>query len=148
MIPNFLNIVQQDFIHIRDGVNNGIEDSDEGKRRIGRAALRTFAVLGMAFSALFTLGAIRASTTGGAIASLIIAIASYVVSHDVFVIVTNSEKNIVGQVFAVGKSILGDIGDLLNGKKTLKDAPSHPFNEGTFLRPMWDIVLSNGAIAD
>lgn len=145
MIQDFFNVIQRDFTHIGQFFQTK-NPSEDQKRRVGLAAMRMFAVLGIALSAVIGFGAFTAATAIGALFKLAFAVTLYVVCHDVFVITKNLEKGILAEALLSGIGILEDIGDLLSGDKDLDDPMRHPFSDGTLLRPFWDGVFAQAEV--
>lgn len=148
MIQGFVGTLQQDFQVITSCFRNRSKDGkialdDKQAGRVGMAAVRAFAVLGMALSAVVALGAFSATTAIGALFHLAVAAALYAVSHDVFIMARNSEKGLLSLAFPVGAGLINDLKDWWQGRKTENDPFRHPLSDGTLLRPMWDQVLAS-----
>lgn len=141
MIDNFFNVVQQDIAFLAN-YSEQSNESDDQQQKVSIVAMRMFAVVGMAFSVILGLRSFAAHTAMGGIFKLASAVALYTLSHDIFVMGVNSEKNPLDQFLSIGKGLWNDAKDLWQGHKNLDDVPRHPLSEGTFYRPMWDIVLS------
>jgi hypothetical protein len=144
MIHGFFDIVQQDIAYLRNFTAE-IQKKDQKEEvasKVNIAAGRCFMASIMALSVMMGLFAFRASTAIDGLLKLATAVSFYVLSHDVFVMLTNSEKGPLGQALAVGQGILADLQDLWNGNKTLEDVPRHYLTQGTFLRPMWDMAFA------
>lgn len=148
MIPNFLNIVQQDMTCISNYLTKLSPANKEQDEKASKAALRMLAVLGMALAGASLVGAFTATTAGIALSKLAMAVVFYVFSHDVFVMLVNSEKGVVDTAWSIGKGLVADAVDFLSGEKSLEDGLRHPLAEGTLLRPLWDKVLWNEALSE
>jgi hypothetical protein len=141
MINGFFSIVKQDIAFLTDYLDQP-NPSKAQQDKVNLVGMRMFAVLGMAVSVIAGVRSFAANTASSAIFRLASAVALYTISHDVFVIGLNSEKGVLDQVVATGKGLWDDIKDLWHGRKTFDDVPRHPLSEGTFYRPVWDILLA------
>lgn len=147
MIQGFFTTMQSDWSLLSDKMNNNVSGDKETQRRVDLAAMRFFATVGMGIGIVFALKALplfAASTIAGLLA-LGLGVAVYAIGHDVFVIAKNESDqsaNLLGRAAAVVGSKLGDVVDLVKGKKNINDAPRHHCTDGTLLRPFWDKLFA------
>lgn len=142
MINGFFKIVPNDIAYLSNmwgKQQSGKDLIEKEKLRVGCAAMRVFAALGMAFSFLKGTHAVL----GNHLSKTVICVGLYAFTHDIFVISLNVEKAHLNKAVLIVKAIWRDVTGFFGGTKDDKDAPSHPYTEGTFFRSAWDAYFNS-----
>lgn len=128
MIHDFFLTVQQDAMCIGNYIKNwGVQNNNA---RVDLAAVRMLSALGMLGSGFIAIRAFKATTPNEAIFRLANAVACYILSHDVFVIVINiGQQNFAARLMQVMQAQIA------------KPPPRNPYTEGTLFWPCWDYIV-------
>ena len=144
MIAGFSKIVQDDMRLLVDTIKGNWPNHENHDKKVGLAAARMFALLGMAFSILGGCIALRKTSTSLAGAAFIAAMSAglFALSHDGFVMAKNSSEqmNFFNRVVNKVAAVVHDMKDIMNGNKDLQDVPRQAITQDTLLRPLWDRI--------
>lgn len=146
MIQGFVDIVKNDATLLyKQFQQSWPAKSKQQNEIINRATVRLFATFGMAVGVVVGIKAFSAASTLGALTNLAVATGLYALSHDVFVMAWNHDKQILEQVKDLGKNLLDIVKDKLDNladpSKAKKIKSTHFYTQDTLLRPLWDAIL-------
>lgn len=141
MINNFSGIVQQDFLTIYDKVRGNLPKNNENDAKVRDAAIRILCTGIMAVAAISTIGAVVTFPVApiGALFSAMVSIASFVLAHDVFVIVNNLGKD---DVLEKAASIFSVLKDAWKKQEIPESFDAAKAANGTILNVLWQRLLS------
>lgn len=146
MIQGFSTIIPQDVAQIIDHMKGRGPQTGDQARRVGLAALRMFATLGMALALIIAASSLTiiASAPVGAVLLVALGVTLYALCHDIFIMSKNEteQMHLVGRTKATVKSLRQDFKDIWQGKKSLDDARRFTITQGTLFRPLWETLLA------